>query len=132
MGPAPPAHPATPYPPTAAAGSRTPTRRNSELFLLLLSMGLVTAYSATAELGLSGKVTGGVWVAPLVLTIMFLAAHIMLRFLAPYADPAILPPVPLLNGLGVAFLRGLGTGRGLARPADNLPGVRGGGGSPAG
>jgi cell division protein FtsW (lipid II flippase) len=118
---------ATSYAPSATARTRTPTRRNSELFLLLLAMGLVTAYSAAVELGLSGKVTGGFWIAPLLLTIVFLAAHIMLRFLAPYADPAILPAVALLNGLGVAFLRRLDLGRALARQATNFPAFGGDG-----
>jgi len=124
---APPAQPATPYPPTATAGFRTPTRRNSELFLLLLAMGLVTAYSAAVEIGLTGKVTGGFWIPPLLLTIVFLAAHVMLRFLVPYADPAILPAVALLNGLGVAFLRRLDLGRALAGQHGNFPAFGGDG-----
>jgi cell division protein FtsW (lipid II flippase) len=119
--------PATSYAPSATARTRTPTRRNSELFLLLLAMGLVTAYSAAVELGLSGRVTGGFWIPPLLLTIVFLAAHVMLRFLAPYADPAILPAVALLNGLGVAFLRRLDLGRALARQATNFPAFGGDG-----
>jgi cell division protein FtsW (lipid II flippase) len=104
-----------------------PTRRNSELVLLLFAMGLVTAYSAAVEIGLAGKVTGGFWIPPLLLTIVFLAAHIMLRFLAPYADPAILPAVALLNGLGVAFLRRLDIGAALAGKRGNFPAFGGDG-----
>src|SRR2546423_14273677 len=73
-------------------------------------MGLVPRYSAAVEIGLSGKVPGGFWIPPLLLTIVFLAAHVMLRVFVPYADPAILPAVALLNGLGVAFLRRLDLG----------------------
>ncbi len=118
---------ATPYAPSVTAGSRMPTRRNSELALLLFAMLLVTAYSAAVELGLTGKVTGGFWVAPLLLTIVFLAAHVMLRFLAPYADPAILPAVALLNGLGVAFLRRLDLGKALAGKQASFPAFGGDG-----
>jgi cell division protein FtsW (lipid II flippase) len=118
---------ATPYAPSASAGSRMPTRRNSELLLLLLAMGLVLAYTAAVEVGLTGKVTGGFWVAPALLTVVFVAAHIMLRILAPYADPAILPAVALLNGLGVAFLRRLDLGRALAGKATSFPAFGGDG-----
>jgi cell division protein FtsW (lipid II flippase) len=121
------APPATPYAPSATAGFRMPTRRNSELGLLLFAMLLVTAYSAAAELGLTGRVTGGFWFAPLLLTLTFLAAHVMLRFLAPYADPAILPAVALLNGLGVAFLRRLDLGRALAGKEASFPAFGGDG-----
>jgi Bacterial cell division membrane protein len=121
------APPAAPYAPSASAGFRMPTRRNSELVLLLLAMGLVTAYSATVEVGLAGKVTGGFWIPPLLLTLVFLAAHVMLRFLAPYADPAILPAVALLNGLGVAFLRRLDLGAALAGKQGNFPAFGGDG-----
>lgn len=74
-------------------------------------MGIVTIYSAAAEYGLMGKVTGQFWVIPALLTAVFLAVHLAVRFIAPYADPAILPAVALLNGLGVAFLRRLDLGR---------------------
>lgn len=111
----------SPTPPPASgalAERRAPTRRNAELALLLVAMVIVTAYSAAVEEGLIGRVTSDFWVPPLMLTIVFLAAHVMVRFLAPYADPAILPVVALLNGLGVAFLRrlDLGHAKAAARP----------------
>jgi cell division protein FtsW (lipid II flippase) len=94
-----------------SAPRRVPTRRNAELALVLLAMGLVTVFSAAAEEGLIGKVTPDFWVLPLLLTVVFLVAHIAIRILVPYADPAILPCVALLNGIGVSFLRRLDLGR---------------------
>ncbi len=92
------------------AGSRAPTPRNAELGLLLLAMVVVLAFSAAIEYGLMSKVTAGFWVIPVLLTLVFLAAHLVVRIFVPYADPAILPAVALLNGLGVAFLRRLDLG----------------------
>ncbi len=101
---APAAPPASPTAFSAAVGIRTPTRRNTELALLLLAMGVVTAYAAAVEYGVNRHL-GRFWLPPLLLTLVFLAAHAAVRFLTPYADPAILPAVALLNGLGVVFLR---------------------------
>jgi len=95
---------AVPAAPSAAVGPRVPTRRNTELLLLLLAMGLITVYSAAVEYGAT-RHFATFWQPPLLLTLVFLAGHMVVRFLAPYADPAILPAVALLNGLGVIFLR---------------------------
>jgi cell division protein FtsW (lipid II flippase) len=83
------------------------TRRNAELALLLVAMGLVAVYLAVAEANIIGKVTPDFWVPAAVLTGVFVALHIAVRFLAPHADPVLLPTVALLNGLGVGFLRRL-------------------------
>jgi len=107
--------------PVAAEGRRAPrpkTRRNAELALLLLAMVLVAAYAATVEASLLEQVTPDFWVPAALLTAMFVALHVVIRFLAPYADPAFLPAVALLNGLGVAFLRRLDYG---AISADRRP-----------
>jgi cell division protein FtsW (lipid II flippase) len=75
--------------------------------LLLLAMLVVAAFAASAELQLLGTLTSTFWVPAGLLAGVFLAAHIALRILTPYADPVLLPAVALLNGVGVAFLRRL-------------------------
>jgi cell division protein FtsW (lipid II flippase) len=87
--------------------SAAKSRRNAELALLLLAMALVAAYGATVEANLLDTVTGDFWIPAAVLTVLFLGLHLVVRFLAPYADPALVPAVALLNGLGVGFLRRL-------------------------
>ncbi|MEV4753900.1 FtsW/RodA/SpoVE family cell cycle protein [Micromonospora sp. NPDC049559] len=81
------------------------SRRNAELALLLLAMLLVAVYSATIEANLFDTVTPDFWVPTAALAAVFLSLHVVIRFLAPYADPVLLPAVALLNGIGVGFLR---------------------------
>jgi cell division protein FtsW (lipid II flippase) len=101
-------------------GPRLPTRRNAELALILVAMGIVTIYSAANEYGLTGKVSATFWELPFMLTLVFVAAHVAVRVLTPYADPAILPCVALLNGIGVAFLRRLDFAADGVTTADRL------------
>ncbi|GAB3148257.1 FtsW/RodA/SpoVE family cell cycle protein [Micromonospora sonneratiae] len=104
------------------------SRRNAELALLLLAMALVATYSATVEANLFDTVTADFWVPTALLTVMFLGLHLVNRFLAPYADPVLVPAVALLNGLGVGFLRRIDLAK--ADPDDriNLPIFAGTGG----
>ncbi|MGI5146395.1 FtsW/RodA/SpoVE family cell cycle protein [Plantactinospora sp. CA-294935] len=74
-------------------------------------MVVVAAYAATAEANLLDTVTFDFWVPIASITAVFLAIHVVIRFLAPYADPVLVPAVALVNGLGVAFLRRLDLGR---------------------
>ncbi len=80
------------------------SRRNTELFLLCLAaVPVILLYAmyvvnSDAELSLS---TLGV---PIGLFAAFAVAHIAIRFLAPAADPAILPIVFVLSGVGITFL----------------------------
>ncbi|MFC8847048.1 MULTISPECIES: FtsW/RodA/SpoVE family cell cycle protein [unclassified Micromonospora] len=92
------------------------SRRNAELSLLLLALVIVAAYGATVEATVLDTVTPDFWVPTAVLAGVFLALHVVIRFLAPFADPALLPAVALLNGIGVGFLRRLDLAR--AAPAD--------------
>jgi cell division protein FtsW (lipid II flippase) len=78
-----------------------------ELGLLLFVIAILAIYAAVVEGNAIGKVTGDFWVQTAVIAIIFLAAHVAVRFLAPYSDPVILPAVALINGIGVGFLRRL-------------------------
>jgi len=106
---------ATPAPSPATAGEQSGvrlarSRRNAELYLLLLAMVLVAAYGATVEANLLDTVTPDFWMPAAALGAVFLGLHLVIRFLAPFADPALLPAVALLNGLGVGFLRRIDLG----------------------
>ena len=100
---------ATPAP-VAGAGRRPRTRRGVELMLLIFAMLVVLVYSAAVETGMLEVVTPDFWVPVAILFVIFLGVHIAIRFLAPYADPVLLPTVALINGIGVAFLRRLDLG----------------------
>jgi cell division protein FtsW (lipid II flippase) len=98
---------AGPSPPQGGTGARPSTRRNVELLLILLATGIILALSVSVEAALDQEITLNSLYLPLGLGAIFVAAHMAVRFLAPYADPVILPCVALLNGLGVVFINRL-------------------------
>ena len=83
---------------------RGSNRRNTELFLLVLGavpvLLLYALYVMNAGLEVSLSTLG----VPIALCLAFLAAHISIRWLAPGADPAILPIVFVLSGVGITML----------------------------
>ncbi|MDY2778050.1 MAG: FtsW/RodA/SpoVE family cell cycle protein [Collinsella sp.] len=80
------------------------SRRNTELILLISSafpvILLYSLYVVTTGAALSFETLS----VPLGLFAAFAAAHIAVRILAPGADPAILPIVFLLSGVGITFV----------------------------
>ena len=92
-------------------------RRGAELFLLVLALVVGIGGYAAVGIGVEGKVPPdilayGGWLAALIL-----AAHIVVRLTAPYADPVLLPVVAALNGLGLAVIHRLDLAKGLDQPA---------------
>ncbi|WP_306214967.1 FtsW/RodA/SpoVE family cell cycle protein [Actinoplanes sp. RD1] len=105
--------------------SGTKTGRNAELGLLALAMIIVAIYAAVVESNQLDKVSSTFWVPAALLSALFLGLHTVVRFVAPYADPVLIPAVALLNGLGIGFLRRLDIGDAQAKKLD-VPGIFGG------
>jgi cell division protein FtsW (lipid II flippase) len=85
-------------------------RRGAELFLLVLSLLVGIGAYAAVGLGTEGTVPTdivgyGGWLAALCLL-----CHVVVRLVAPYADPVLLPIVAALNGLGLAMIHRIDLG----------------------
>lgn len=93
-------------------------RRGAELYLLVLGLILGVGAFALVGLGTQDEVPADIPVFGGVLAGMALAAHLVVRFTAPYADPVILPAVVTLNGLGLAMIRRIDVGRQVSYDAE--------------
>jgi len=92
-------------------------RRGAELFLLILALAVGVGGYAAVGVGVEGKVPADILAYGGWLTALILAAHIVVRLAAPYADPVLLPCVAMLNGLGLAVIHRLDLAKGLDQPA---------------
>lgn len=82
---------------------RVPARmRNLELVLLIIACAIVAFAIVLVQLGALGHVDGTIVTLAAGLAVLVLAMHIVLRVVAPEADPFILPIATLLNGIGIA------------------------------
>jgi cell division protein FtsW (lipid II flippase) len=93
-------------------------RAGAELFLLMLALAVGIGAYAAVGIGVEGAVPTdmvayGGWLVALIL-----GAHVVVRSVAPYADPVLLPVVAALNGLGLAVIHRLDLGT-TAFCADN-------------
>jgi len=83
-------------------------RRRAELVLLVFAIVVAMAASAAVDLAHDdGKVTASVLGYGASLALLFGIAHVAVRFLAPAADPLLLPCAALLNGIGLVLQRRL-------------------------
>lgn len=80
------------------------TRRNTELLLLVLGAVPVVLLYAMYIANAQAAVTLGSLALPIGLFAAFAVAHVAIRIYAPGADPAILPIVFLLSGVGITFV----------------------------
>ncbi|MDQ3761464.1 MAG: FtsW/RodA/SpoVE family cell cycle protein [Actinomycetota bacterium] len=108
--------------------AKPPTKRGLELAMLAFATIVVTTALLLVELNQPQGVTRSLLYFGAAYLALFGAAHIAVRWLAPYADPLILPCVALLNGLGLVFIHRLdladeasATSVGAPAPAGNVP-----------
>ena len=95
------AHVARPQGPTQPRGL---TRRTTELLLLLAASPVVILLFALAILASNEPLDLSSLAVPLGLFTAFLVMHLAVRWLAPGADPALLPICFVISGIGIAFV----------------------------
>ncbi|MEH3034144.1 MAG: FtsW/RodA/SpoVE family cell cycle protein [Aeromicrobium erythreum] len=79
-------------------------RRGAELALLAMATFIGIAAYAAVGLGSEGRVPADVLKLGGAIVVVSVATHLIVRRLAPYADPVLLPIVVCLNGLGLALI----------------------------
>ncbi len=80
------------------------TRRNSELLLLLVAVGIVLLAWVTTDLNRNGTVPANIIPVAGGFAALTLVLHLVLRWKAAYADPVLLPIATVLNGLGLVMI----------------------------
>src|SRR5580704_1447698 len=83
---------------------RLPSRRRTELGLIILAVLLTGGLYVLASLGKAGSLPANIGPFLGVVCGLLLLAHLGMRKLAPYADPVLLPTAALLNGVGYVFI----------------------------
>ncbi|WP_088288136.1 FtsW/RodA/SpoVE family cell cycle protein [Kineosporia sp. A_224] len=85
----------------------TRPRRNVELVLLVVSLGIAIGAYVLVGIAAEGQVQANwMWVGG-GLAVLVLGVHAVLRVVAPYADPVILPITTAINGLGLVVIHRL-------------------------
>ncbi len=86
-------------------------RRGAEFFLTILAVTIGVMSYCAVGLGAQGRIPAGALGLGVGLAGLAVAAHFVIRRVAPYADPVLLPLVLCLNGLGLAMIYRLDLGR---------------------
>ncbi|MBV1936927.1 FtsW/RodA/SpoVE family cell cycle protein [Streptomyces sp. BV286] len=90
---------------TSTIGSiGTPSRRNTELALLVFAVVIPVFAYANVGLAINGSVPPGLLSYGLGLGLLAGVGHLVVRKFAPYADPLLLPLATLLNGIGLVVI----------------------------
>lgn len=80
--------------------------RNTEAVLLVVAIAVAVGCYAMVGIGSSPDRTApsGVWWYGAAMAIIMTGVHIVLRIVAPHADPLLLPIAVVLNGVGIAMI----------------------------
>ncbi|WP_105970210.1 FtsW/RodA/SpoVE family cell cycle protein [Streptomyces geranii] len=93
----------------------TPSRRNTELALLVFAVIIPVFAYVNVGLAINDKVPAGLLAYGLGLGLIAGVGHLVVRKFAPYADPLLLPLATLLNGVGLVVIWRLDQSKRLQR-----------------
>ena len=114
----------TPSHHTSTIGSiGAPSRRNTELALLVFAVVIPVFAYANVGLAIDGTVPSGLLGYGLGLGLLAGVGHVVVRKFARYADPLLLPLATLLNGLGLVIIWRLDQSPRLQQRAKSLFGA---------
>jgi cell division protein FtsW (lipid II flippase) len=82
-------------------------RRGTELTLVVFAVVLTLVCFTSASAAYSNKLPSGLIEDGLGFVALAIGAHLAVRWLAPYADPVLLPAAIMLNGLGLVIIHRL-------------------------
>jgi cell division protein FtsW (lipid II flippase) len=100
---------------------RMPARRTTELVLLIFAVLIVVAAEAAVEAARDGRLSTRLITYAAVPIGVGLITHLVIRKVARYADPLLLPIVVLLNGLGLVMIHRLDLGLKQQAAQDGTP-----------
>ncbi|MEW2066520.1 FtsW/RodA/SpoVE family cell cycle protein [Streptomyces sp. NPDC007346] len=100
-----------------------PSRRNTELMMLVFAIAISVFAYANVGLALDGSLPSGMFGYGAGLILLGGVAHLVVRKFAPYADPLLLPLATLLNGLGLVLIWRLDQSPRLIQRAEYLYGA---------
>lgn len=94
----------------SANDTRVPTRRGTELLMLVFTAVIVTVALSLVGLNQEAQLTRQIFYYGLAFLALFGLAHLAVRRWAPYADPLILPLVAFINGFGLVIVHRIDLG----------------------
>ncbi|MET7365594.1 FtsW/RodA/SpoVE family cell cycle protein [Streptomyces sp. NPDC005566] len=97
-----------------------PSRRNTELALVVFAIAISVFAYANVGLAMDGTLPSGMFGYGLGLILLGGVAHLVVRKFAQYSDPLLLPLAILLNGLGLVLIWRLDQSPRLIRRAETL------------
>ncbi|MER5847064.1 FtsW/RodA/SpoVE family cell cycle protein [Streptomyces sp. NPDC002012] len=100
-----------------------PSRRNTELMMMVFAIAISVFAYANVGLAMDGKLPSGMFGYGAGLILLGGVAHLVVRKFAPYADPLLLPLATLLNGLGLVLIWRLDQSERLIQRAETLYGT---------
>lgn len=89
---------------TTIGAIEAPSRRNTELMLLVFAVAISVFAYANVGLAINGALPAGMLGYGIGLSLLAAVSHLVVRKFAPYADPLLLPLATLLNGFGLAII----------------------------